>query len=94
MTTTPDISIIVPAYNAEKSLQQCVDSIIAQTVTDWELLIVDDGSTDMTATIGREYAASDNRIRFIGKTNGGAASARNVGLDNAHGQYVCFVDAD
>lgn len=94
MTATPDVSIIVPAYNAEKGLRRCVDSIIAQTVTNWELLIVDDGSTDMTATICREYAASDSRIRFIRKTNGGAASARNVGLDYAHGQYVCFVDAD
>ena len=87
-------SIIVPVYNAEQWLERCVDSIVAQTYTDWELLLVDDGSTDRSGTICDRYAASDPRIQAIHKPNGGVSSARNLGLDHAQGEWITFADAD
>lgn len=90
----PIISVIVPAYNAEKYLRRCIDSILAQTFTDFELLLIDDGSTDKSGEICDEYADKDARIRVFHKPNGGVSSARNVGLDNALGEYICFCDAD
>lgn len=90
----PIISVIVPAYNAEKYLRRCIDSILAQTFTDFELLLIDDGSTDKSGEICDEYADKDARIRVFHKANGGVSSARNVGLDNALGEYICFCDAD
>ena len=89
-----DISIIVPVYNTEKYLHRCVDSILAQTFTDFELLLIDDGSKDNSGKICDEYAAKDNRIRVFHKENGGVSSARNLGLDNACGKYIIFMDAD
>ena len=94
MNNSPKISIIVPVYNVEKYLHRCVDSILSQTFTDFELLLIDDGSKDKSGAICDEYAGHDKRIRVFHKANGGASSARNVGLDNAKGEYICFCDAD
>ena len=88
------ISIIVPVYNAEKYLHRCVDSILAQTFTDFELLLINDGSKDNSGKICDEYAAKDPRVRVFHKENGGVSSARNMGLDNAKGEWVTFVDSD
>lgn len=88
------ISIIVPVYNTEKYLDQCIQSVLAQTYTNWELLLIDDGSTDSSGAICDKYAAEDKRIRVFHKENGGVSSARNLGLDNAQGEWISFVDAD
>lgn len=90
----PKVSIIVPVYKAEQYISRCIDSIIAQTFTDWELLLVDDGSPDRSGEICDEYARKDKRIRVFHKDNGGVSSARNLGLDKMQGEYVTFVDAD
>lgn len=84
----PKISVIVPVYNTEKYLHRCVDSILAQTFTDFELLLIDDGSTDSSGAICDEYAQKDSRVRVFHKENGGASSARNLGLDNATGEWI------
>ncbi len=91
---TPLVSIIVPVYKAEKWLHRCVDSILAQTMEDFELLLIDDGSPDRSGEICDEYAAKDSRVRVFHKENGGVSSARNLGLDNAQGEWISFVDAD
>lgn len=91
---SPKISVIVPVYNAGKWLQRCIDSILAQTFTDFELLLIDDGSTDNSGAICDEYAEQDSRIRVFHKPNGGVSSARNLGLDNARGEWITFVDSD
>lgn len=88
------ISIITPVYNAEKTLKRCVDSILKQSYADWELLLVNDGSTDESAAICRDYESADNRIRVFDKANSGASSARNMGLENARGEWIAFCDAD
>lgn len=88
------ISIIVPVYNSEKHLCRCIDSILAQTYTNFELLLVNDGSKDNSGIICQEYAAKDFRIKVFHKVNGGVSSARNVGLDNAKGEWITFVDSD
>ena len=90
----PKISIIVPVYKAEKYLNRCVDSILAQTFTDWELLLIDDGSPDRSGEICDEYAKKDSRIRVIHKENGGVSSARQRGQDEACGEYTIHVDPD
>ena len=90
----PIISIIVPVYNAEKYLHRCVESILAQSFTDFELLLINDGSKDNSGEICEEYAEMDSRIRVFHKKNGGASAARNYGLDKATGKYICFIDAD
>lgn len=76
----PKVSIIVPVYNVEAYLHRCIDSILAQTFTDWELLLIDDGSPDRSGEICDEYALKDKRIRVFHKKNGGVSSARNFGL--------------
>ena len=88
------ISIIIPAFNAENYIEECIESILAQTYTDWELIIVDDGSNDLTPTICDEYAEKNLRIRVIHQENRGVSAARNVGLKKATGIYIAFVDAD
>lgn len=88
------ISIIVPVYNVRPYLRSCLDSIIAQTYADWELILVDDGSTDGSASICDEYAVRDQRVQVIHQQNGGPARARNVGLALAKGEYVAFSDSD
>lgn len=90
----PKISVIVPVYNVEQYLPRCIDSILAQTFTNFELLLIDDGSTDNSGKVCDEYARKDSRIRVFHKKNGGVSSARNAGLDNAHGEWVAFVDSD
>lgn len=90
----PSVSIIVPVYNTAKYLHRCLDSILQQSFKDFEVLLVDDGSTDNSGEICDEYAAKDSRIRVFHKENGGVSSARNVGLDNAVGEWVTFVDSD
>lgn len=94
MNQLPGISIICPVYKAESYLHKCVDSILAQTFTDWELILVDDGSPDTSGTICDDYAANDSRIRVIHKQNGGVSSARQAGLDSAQGEYVIHSDPD
>jgi len=88
------ISIIIPVYNAERYLHQCIESVIAQTFEDWETILVNDGSKDGSLAICQEYAAKDKRIKVIDKSNGGPSSARNKGLENAQGEFVYFMDAD
>lgn len=91
---TPYLSIIVPVYNVESYLAQCLDSILAQTFTDFELLLINDGSTDHSPAICESYAARDNRIRLFHQENGGHTAARQTGLKKALGSYVTFVDSD
>ena len=88
------ISIIVPIYNIEKFLPCCIDSVLAQTFTDWELILVDDGSKDSSGNICDAYAAKDERIRVIHKANGGLTSARNAGLAMASGEWIMHLDGD
>lgn len=88
------VSVIVPVYNGEKYLRECVDSILANTYSNLEIILVNDGSTDTTAQICDEYAKKDIRIVVIHQKNKGIVGARNVGLDIAHGTYIGFVDAD
>lgn len=90
----PVLSIIVPVYKAEKYLNRCVDSILAQTYKKTEVLLIDDGSPDKSGAICDEYAEKDNRVRVFHKPNGGVSSARNFGLKEATGEYIGFVDAD
>ena len=91
---SPRISIICPVYNAEKYLRKCVDSVLVQTFTDFELLLVDDGSHDGSGVICDEYAEKDSRVRVFHKENGGVSSARNIGLKYANGEWVYFIDSD
>ena len=86
------ISVIVPVYKVEQYLHRCVDSILAQTYTDFELLLVDDGSPDGCPQICDAYSREDPRVRVIHKSNGGLISARNAGIHAAKGDYVCIVD--
>lgn len=88
------ISVIIPAYNEERFLATCLDSLLAQTYTDWEAVIVNDGSTDSTAEIAAGYAARDSRFHLISIHNSGQATARNVAFDHIHGEWVAFLDAD
>lgn len=88
------LSVIVPVYNAEKYLRRCVESILNQTFSDLELLLINDGSTDNSGAICDEYAEKDSRIQVFHKTNGGVSSTRNMGLVLAQGEWVTFVDAD
>lgn len=94
----PEISIIVPVYNSEQYLERCLDSILAQTFTRFEIILVDDGSTDHSGEICNKYAKADPRIHVIHKENGGQSSARNCGLDyvytNSATSYIGFVDSD
>lgn len=90
----PAVSVIVPVYNCEQYLRECIDSALAQRFPDLELILVDDGSPDCSGAIVDGYAALDSRVRVIHQENGGQSSARNAGLDAARGRYVCFLDSD
>jgi Glycosyltransferases involved in cell wall biogenesis len=88
------ISVIVPVYKAEKYINKCIDSILAQTYPNFEIILIEDGSPDNSGKICDEYALKDSRIRAFHKTNGGVSSARNVGLREAKGDLICFIDSD
>lgn len=90
----PEVSIVVPIYNVERYIKQCLDSIIAQTFSDFEAILVDDGSSDGSGRICDEYALKDWRFRAFHKQNAGVAEARNTGIKNCIGKYICFVDPD
>ena len=90
----PKISVILPVYNVEKYLSECLDSIVNQTLKEIEIICVNDGSTDNSFTILKEYASKDNRIKIIDKENEGQGYARKLGLDNASGEYILFCDSD
>lgn len=94
MENKPKISIIIPVYNAEKYLERCMKSVYAQTFRDYEIILVNDGSTDNSAAICKQYRDDDPRVTYIEKENGGAGSARNAGMDAAKGEYLAFPDAD
>ena len=94
MNNNPLISIIVPIYNVEKYLRRCVDSILCQSYHNLEIWLVDDGSPDGCPAICDEYAGKDKRVKVIHKKNGGLSDARNVAIDVATGEYICFVDSD
>lgn len=88
------VSVIIPVYNVEKYLESCLESIKSQTFTDYELILINDGSTDESFAIMRRYAERDARIRIISQSNRGVSAARNLGLSVAEGDYVLFVDSD
>lgn len=90
----PLVSVIVPVYNAEKYLKRCVESILQQTMEDFELILVNDGSNDFSGEMCDSYAITDSRVRVFHKENGGVSSARNVGIENALGVYSIQVDSD
>ena len=94
MKFLPKISVIVPVYNVEKYLSRCIDSILAQTFMDFELILIDDGSSDNCGKICDEYAEKDGRIKVIHKRNGGVSQSRNCGLELSTGDYIAFVDSD
>ena len=90
----PIISVIVPVYNVEKYLSKCLESILNQSFSQFELILVNDGSTDASGEICNEYAQKYEKIKVIHQKNGGLSSARNTGIDNATGKYIGFVDSD
>lgn len=90
----PKISIIIPVYNAEKYLYDCLDSLINQTLKNTEIICIDDGSTDNSYEILCEYAAKDNRFIILQQENKGAGAARNKGMEIAKGEFLAFLDAD
>ena len=94
MIVEEKVSVIVPVYNVEKYLRECVDSILSQTYTCFELILVDDGSTDNSGAICDDYAKENRRIKVIHKENGGLSDARNVGIEAANGSYYTFIDSD
>ena len=90
----PFFSIIIPVYNVAQYLRECLDSVLSQTVTDWEAICVDDGSTDGSGAILAEYAAKDKRFKVIRQANAGVSAARNAGISNATGEYITYLDGD
>jgi teichuronic acid biosynthesis glycosyltransferase TuaG len=91
---SPQVSVIMPAYNAERHVAESIASVSGQTFAGWELVVVDDGSTDGTAEVAREWAAREPRVRHLRRENGGQAAARNTGIRHARGQLLAFLDAD
>ena len=87
------VSVIMPAYNAGKHIAESIQSVLDQTYVSWELIVVDDGSSDNTLDVVREYVSADSRVKYISQRNGGQASARNAGLRIAQGDLVAFLDA-
>lgn len=90
----PDVSVIVPIYNSEDTIAVCIQSILSQTFTNLEIILVDDGSSDKSGNICDDYAIKDNRILVIHQPNQGRSRARSVGVENAHGEWITFVDSD
>ena len=94
MTSNVKVSVIVPVYNVEKYLKDCLDSVVNQTLEDIEIICVNDGSTDNSLAILEEYAEKDSRIKIITQENKGLGGARNTGLYHANGEYISFIDSD
>lgn len=94
VTSKPKVSVIVPIYNVEKYLRRCLDSLVNQTLTDIEIILVDDESPDNSNEIYKEYLAKDNRIKLVQKKNGGLGFARNSGLEIATGEFIAYIDSD
>ena len=90
----PKVSVIIPVYQAQDFLGLCLDSVLAQSFTDYELILVDDGSMDASGIICDEYERKDGRIKVIHQQNVGSSAARNTGLEEAKGDYILFIDAD
>ena len=90
----PLVSIVMPAYNSEKTIIKSIKSILDQSYHNWELLVVDDGSTDKTEKIVLDYIKKDKRIKLIKNSGKGVSSARNAGIDKSEGEYICFLDSD
>ena len=90
----PYISIVIPVYNVHQFLDDCINSVLGQTYKDFELILVNDGSTDRSLEICRKYADADSRVVVIDKPNGGVGSTRNVGIDASRGQWITFIDSD
>jgi CDP-glycerol glycerophosphotransferase len=90
----PKLSVVIPVYNVEEFLEPCLDSVLAQTFTDYEVVMVNDGSTDRSADIAQRYADGDARFRLVHQENGGLSKARNTGSDNAGGELLAFLDSD
>ena len=88
------ISVITPIYKAERFLDKCISSVLTQSYTNFELLLIDDGSPDNSGAICDKYAKNDSRIKVFHKKNGGVSSARNYGLDLAQGEFILFLDSD
>lgn len=94
MSNSPLVSIIVPIYNSEKQLRRCIDSLLSQDYSKIEVLLINDGSTDNSLSIAEEYKSKDCRIKVLSQNNYGVSRARNLGLSNVYGEYICFVDSD
>ena len=92
--TNPAISIIIPVYNAQEGIKQCIDSLLNQSFTDFEIILINDGSTDNSLEVIKEYADANDFIRVIDKENEGVAKTRNKGIQLAKGKYVVFIDND
>src|ERR1044071_7783966 len=90
----PLVSVIMPAYNAERYIAASVRSVLAQTYQNWELIIVDDGSTDGTAAVAKSFAEADGRVRYVYQPNGRLGNARNTGIRHARGPLIAFLDSD
>ena len=90
----PSVSIITPCYNGERYVKETIESVLAQTYTDWEMLVIDDGSQDQSAAIIQSYADKDPRIQLISQENAGSSAARNNGIRRARGRYIALLDAD
>ena len=90
----PLVSVVMPAWNAEATIVEALRSVAAQTYRDLEIIIVDDGSTDATAALAKEFCASDPRARTVRRSNGGPAAARNLGIAEARGEWIALIDAD
>ena len=87
-------SVIIPIYNSEEYLPRCIDSVLAQSARDFELILIDDGSKDKSGDICKEYQKKDSRVKYIRKENAGVSAARNTGIENASGEYIGFIDSD
>ena len=92
--STPKVSVIIPVYNTQPWLRECLDSVLCQTLGDFEVICVDDGSTDQSGSILQDYAAKDSRFHILSQSNKGQSAARNAGLKVARGEYVYFLDSD
>ena len=93
MENSPKVSVVIPIYNAAEFLEECLDSVLQQSLTDIEVICVDDGSPDNSLEILKKYEKQDARLRIISQPNQGAGAARNNGMANAKGEYLCFLDS-